>query len=204
MSKPSALRTEVRLRFWIAQRPFEPRDALEKGGQRAWGPKLAALTGRNGVVTAETMAWAHDGRLSVVVHGESSPSSLEWSRFLNYNRSLRDPRVLVCTYGGGPDGKQRRELMEDAFYGGVPTVIMTNSVIARGIVTTLNWFNPNMKAVPLHADAMAHGLLGLSASEAARAVELREMLERELRVGRFAVLAAGGSSQELLPEKRPR
>lgn len=140
------------------------------------------------------MAWAHDGRLSVVVHGKSSPSPLEWSRFLNDNRSLRDLRVLVCTYGGGPDGKQRRELMEDAFYGSVPTVIMTNSVIARGIVTTLNWFNPNMRAVPLHADAMAHGLLGLDASEATRAVELREKLERELRLGRFAV-ASDGSSQ---------
>ena len=150
------------------------------------------------------MAWAHTGRLLVAVHGKSSPTSLEWSRFLNDNRSLRDLRVLVCTYGGGPDGKQRRELMAEASYGGVPTVIMTDNVIARGIVTTLNWFNPNMRAVPLHADAMAHGLLGLDASEAAHAVELRERLERELRVGRFASLPADGSSQGQIPERRHR
>ena len=148
------------------------------------------------------MAWAHDGRLSVVVHGTSSPSALEWSRFLNDNRSLRDLRVLVCTYGGSPDGKQRRELMEDAFYGGVPTVIMTNNAIARGIVTVLNLFNPNMKALPLDADDMAHGLLGLDASEAAHAKELRERLERELGLGRFAGPAAGGPCQERLPEGR--
>lgn len=150
------------------------------------------------------MAWAHAGRLSVVVHGKSSPSSLEWSRFLNDNRSLRDLRVLVCTYGGSPDGKQRRELMEDAFYGGVPTVIMTDSVIARGIVTTLNWFNPNMRAVPLHANALAHGILGLDASEGAHAVELRDRLERELGLGRFALLATGRSSHAPAPEKRHR
>ena len=77
------------------------------------------------------MAWAHDGRLLVVVHGKSSPSALEWSRFLNDNRSLRDPRILVCTYGGSPDGNQRRELMGDAFYGGVPTVVI--GVAARHI-----------------------------------------------------------------------
>jgi len=139
------------------------------------------------------MAWAHDGRLLVVVHGKSSPSALEWSRFLNDNRSLRDPRILVCTYGGSPDGNQRRELMGDAFYGGVPTVVMTNSAIARGIVTILNWFNPNMKAQPLNADTVAHRLLGLNANEAVHALQLRETLERQLALGRFSGLAASGT-----------
>jgi hypothetical protein len=146
------------------------------------------------------MAWAHDGRLSVVVHGNSSPSALEWSSFLNANRSLRDLRVLVCTYGGSPDGKQRRELTDDPFYSGVPTVIMTNSAIARGIVTVLNLFNSNMKALPLDADATAHGFLGLDANEAAHAKALRERLERELRLGRFAGLAAGDPPRERPPE----
>ena len=146
------------------------------------------------------MAWAHDGRLLVVVHGKSSPSALEWSRFLNDNRSLRDPRILVCTYGGSPDGNQRRELMGDAFYGGVPTVVMTNSAIARGIVTVLNLFNSNMKALPLDADAMAHGFLGLDVSEAAHARELRERLERGLGLGRFAGLAAGDPLRKPPPE----
>ena len=150
------------------------------------------------------MAWAHDGRLLVVVHGKSSPSALEWSRFLNANRSLRDPRILVCTYGGGPDGNQRRELMGDAFYGGVPTMVMTDSAIARGIVTVLNWFNPNMKAQPLNADTVAHRLLGLDAHEATSAVQLRENLERQLRLGRFSELAANGTVPEPPTELRPR
>ena len=66
----------------------------------------------------------------------------------------------------------------------------------------LNLFNPNMKALPLDAEVMAHGLLGLDASEAAHAMGLRERLERELGLGRFAGLAAGGPSREQQPKGR--
>ncbi len=138
------------------------------------------------------MAWDHEARLSLVVHGKSSPSSLEWLRFLNHNRALagRDLRVLVCTYGGGPDADQRRELAEAVGHVIVPTVIMTNSMIARGIVSALNWFNPSLKALPIDADLAAHRFLGLTAAESARALDLRKKLERELGLGPFSGLEA--------------
>jgi len=133
-------------------------------------------------MSEHAMAWDSDGRLSLVVHGKSSPSSLEWARFLNYNRTLggRDLRVLVCTYGGGPDGGQRRELAEVIHHVVVPTVIMTNSAMARGIVTALHWFNSSMKVLPINADAEAHRFLRLDPSEALRALKLRRRLEAEL------------------------
>jgi len=149
------------------------------------------------------MAWDHTGRLSVVVHSELPPSSLEWSRYLNANRILTDLRVMVCTYGGGPDGGQRRELMDDVFYNNVPTVVMTNSVVVRCMVNAINWFNRNMKALPIDADVAAHRLLGLSAQEAVRALELREKLERELGVGRFAGHATGVPVQPGTPGPHP-
>jgi len=143
------------------------------------------------------MAWDHDARLSLVVHGKSSPSSLEWLRFLNHNRALggRDLRVLVCTYGGGPDAGQRRELMEAVGHVTVPTVIMTNSLIARGIVGALNWFNPNIQVLGIDADLAAHRFLGLSSAESTRAIELRQKLERELGLGLSSVLEAQHSSR---------
>ena len=149
------------------------------------------------------MAWDHAGRLSVVVHSELPPTSFEWSQYLNANRRLSDPRVMVCTYGGGPDGGQRRELMDDIFYNNVPTVVMTNSVVVRSMVNAINWFNRNMKALPIDADVAAHRLLGLNALEAVRALELREKLERELGVGRFAGHATGARVQPGTPRPRP-
>jgi len=143
------------------------------------------------------MDWDHDGRLSLVIHGKSSPSSLEWSRFVNHNRALvgRDLRVLVCSYGGGPDGSQRRELMEAVSHVSVPTVIMTNSLVARGIVSALNCFNPTIKVLPIDADAAAHRFLGLNAAEAARALELRHKLERELGLGHSSGVEVRTSSR---------
>lgn len=141
------------------------------------------------------MAWNHEARLSIVVHSKSPPSSLEWLRFLNHNRELagRDLRVLVCTYGGGPDADQRRDLAEAVGHVIVPTVIMTNSLIARGIVGALNWFNPSIKVLPIDADLAAHRFLNLTTAESARALVLRKMLERELRTGPFSGLEADPS-----------
>jgi hypothetical protein len=146
-------------------------------------------------MTLRTMAWDHDVRLSIVVHGKSSPSPLEWSRFVKDTRALggRDLRVLVCTYGGGPDGAQRRELADAVRNVTVPTVIMTNSIVARGIVTAMHWFNPSMKVLPIDADTAAHRFLALDPNEAQRAMELRRKLERELMLGPFARIAAGAS-----------
>jgi hypothetical protein len=146
-------------------------------------------------MTQRTMAWDHDVRLSIVVHGKTSPSRLEWSRFVNDTRALggRELRVLVCTYGGGPDGAQRRELADAVRNVIVPTVIMTNSIVARGIVTAMHWFNPSMKVLPIDADTTAHSFLGLDPNEAERALELRRKLERELMLGRFERVGAGAS-----------
>src|SRR5262245_14273391 len=94
-----------------------------------------------------TMAWRVQGRLMVVVHGAQSPSTLEWEGVLR-DDLLRvksghkaDRCTLVITYGGGPDGDQRKRLQEQMDHHFAPTCIMTKSVIVRGIVSALSFFN---------------------------------------------------------------
>jgi hypothetical protein len=108
-------------------------------------------------------------------------------------------RVLVVTDGGGPDVVMRGELQ--AFFkkhGHSPkTAVVTTSVLSRGIVTAVNWFNPNIKAfAPVHFPA-ALDHLGLARAGPRLLRELTEM-ERELAPNTcLALIRDAGSNPQV-------
>lgn len=89
-------------------------------------------------------------QLVILVHSKSSPSEGEWDDYCKavkgWCKEIRG--VLVVSEGGGPNSMQRAQLEEaldrDRFSG--KTAVVTLSSIARGIVTAMSWFNPNIKA----------------------------------------------------------
>jgi hypothetical protein len=90
-----------------------------------------------------TMCYQFTDGIFVGVHGVKSPSVEEWqAHCVAVERLRHDTRgVLVLTYGGGPNSKQREELR--AALREVPpppTAILTASAFVRGIITSLNWF----------------------------------------------------------------
>jgi hypothetical protein len=140
-----------------------------------------------------TMAWRFDGRITVIVHSERSPTNLEWRRFLTDATEVgftAQRRILVISHGGGPDGDQRRELMEAARNTPAPVVMMTKSALVRGIMTALTFFNPVTKVVNLDDDEQAYDFLGLSSGERESARRLRADLERELGLRSLASSSA--------------
>lgn len=142
------------------------------------------------------MAWAFEGRLNVIVHGVKSPTPLEWERFLAEtiarrarpqpasDRPERRPTlvVLVVSYGGVPDGTQRMQLAKTIDKNAAPTVIMTDSPVMLSISRLLSFFNPQQRAVGLHAERAAFDLLDLTADERTAARRLRGELEAELEL----------------------
>lgn len=140
---------------------------------------------------AETMGFRREGRVLVIVHGRHSPSDLEWATFLKemqkYGRR-QQLRVVTYSYGGGPDGKQRKmatDLDRDPErHDYVMVALLTNSTIMRGMGPALSWFLRNVKVFGLDADTEAFRFLELSAAESAFALSSRRQLERELGVTR--------------------
>lgn len=131
------------------------------------------------------MGWRYAGRLLVFVHGPKNPSGLEWHRFLNETGALTDranARILVVSYGGGPDVDQRKLLARAIGNTPAPTVIMTNSTMVRAITHALGFFNRYMKAVGLHDTEAAFAHLGLNADERREAQRQRAELEAELGI----------------------
>jgi hypothetical protein len=91
-----------------------------------------------------------DNKLLLLVHGESSPSSVDWDDYAELlSRSVGElTGILVVTDGAGPNGAQRGKINDliKTCGGSFPTAVMTHSRVARGVVTALGWFNPRLRA----------------------------------------------------------
>ena len=64
----------------------------------------------------------------------------------------------------------------------VPTAFLSNKWVARSLVNTLSWFNPQLRAFGLNEDAAAFQFLELSEDEQSVACRLRMELERQLGI----------------------
>lgn len=129
------------------------------------------------------MIWQFEGRLLVVVHSAANPSPLEWDRLLNETEVRgrgKDLRILIISYGGGPDVDQRKQLAKLMAAFPAPRAVMTASTLVRGIMSALAFFNPRMKAFPLHDLDAATQYLGLHTDERSTAERLRGTLESKL------------------------
>jgi hypothetical protein len=97
---------------------------------------------------AKNMVFKRYGRLWVIVHNKETPTAKEWDSYLDAVRDvdLDKVRTLVFTDGGGPDVKQREKINQ--FLQGQETRVgvISNSVINRGAITALSWFNKGIKS----------------------------------------------------------
>jgi hypothetical protein len=128
------------------------------------------------------LVWQFEGRLAIAVHSAQDPSNLEWSGYLRDTLAQADVsslRVLVISYGGGPSGAQRRQLME-SLRRPAPTALLSSSRFARTVVGVLSWFNPKIRAFGLYDDAAAYKFLELTQDEQELARKLRTRLESQL------------------------
>lgn len=102
------------------------------------------------VPATKTMVYEYVDGVFITVHSTKDPTEDEWETYLKfYKESAKTcTRALVITNGGGPNAGQRNKM--NLMLKGVPMVaaICTNATVVRGIVTALNWFNPNVRAFP--------------------------------------------------------
>ena len=102
----------------------------------------------------------------VLVHTKDNPDDGEWDAYLDdmktYEGRFEDIRTYVYTEGGAPNAKQRGELNQMLSGAKTKTAVIAPNAFIRGIVTALNWFNPEIKCFsPSRADH-AYRHLGLS------------------------------------------
>jgi hypothetical protein len=123
----------------------------------------------------------------ILVHSEAAPSDKDWALYLDFIKQQKRPetKILVITLGGTPTAAQRAKLA--AVFGnvGVPTAVMTDNPIARGVVVALNWVFPQkLAAFPTAKleEALSH--IGLPTGAAPDIRKLINNLKAELTSGR--------------------
>jgi hypothetical protein len=100
-------------------------------------------------MAASTLRFGRIDTTMFVVHDERNPSPHDWSEWVRaYAIAARDHGVrglLVISSGGGPNGRQRSEVVEGLIGAvgeaaeGIRTAICSDSRLARGIATAIGW-----------------------------------------------------------------
>jgi hypothetical protein len=126
------------------------------------------------------MAYRLLGSLFILAHNDRSPPDQTWQEYLADMRRLTDlgeMRTLVLTPGGGPNAKQRMAM--NAILDGrrTPVAVVTPSFVARGIITSLSLFNPEIRAFSPRDAQAAYDFLGLDVQTR----RLAESVARQLR-----------------------
>lgn len=85
-------------------------------------------------------------RTAVLVVGPNTPDDQEWDDVCDVLRKNVHDRALVVTDGGGPTARQRKVIIDAAGGRKIPTAVMTDSVLVRGITTAMAWFVPEVQA----------------------------------------------------------
>lgn len=89
------------------------------------------------------------GSLVLLVHSLDAPHADDWSEYIAALRGyVKDPACAILVLAGSGPGPSplQRQMLADFMPKRVRTVVVTDSVLARGIVTLLSWFHENIRA----------------------------------------------------------
>lgn len=130
------------------------------------------------------MAYARCGHAHVVlVHGPDAPTDAEMHAYVqDLERWLPElVGILVVTLGGGPSSRQRREgnaMLARNGRKGLRVAVVSDSLLARGIVNALNLFNPGIRSFRPDAMRAAHAHIGAAFDGPAMDYEVDRLRQR--------------------------
>jgi hypothetical protein len=122
--------------------------------------------------------------LAVAVYGDDSPIQDEWEVYLATMRTLQPGyRMVIFSSGGGPTTMQRRDL-EQITEGqdSARVAVITRSLLARGIVTAIRWFNREIKAFDPSHRQEAFVFLKLNKGEVEEVLRFAMAMAKELGI----------------------
>src|SRR5687767_3692798 len=135
------------------------------------------------------IAWSHFGRTLLVVQAPGIPSDADWAEFLA--DSDRDPgeAILIVADDTKLSPKQRAEVQAWQERHGTPSVLLTDSLVARGVAKALGWFGVKITAFARRDVDQALDRAKVTASDRAAAKDLIARLTTALNQERAASLA---------------
>jgi hypothetical protein len=142
------------------------------------------------------------GDVRLVLQGEGQPSDTEIDEHIAEASAMAGfvRAVLVVAEGsraGGPDARQRAKMARAGLLR-VPTAVVTDSVLARGIMIAVSWVGTPIQGFASEHLSRAYEFLKLSGPVRARIPEQLEAMRAEL-YGRFVPRQRSGDRAARLP-----
>jgi hypothetical protein len=131
------------------------------------------------------MVWWNEAKLSITVHTAEDPTPEEWAHYVRDIQALGPlvgQKVLVRSYGGGPDSAMRKRLIEVLGTQANKTALLTSSPVMRGIGIAVGWFNRLLRVFGLNDLEAAFAYLELTSAEQQKVLEKVAALETELGI----------------------
>jgi hypothetical protein len=143
---------------------------------------LRRMSGR-----APALSSVRRGSLVLLVQAASDPTMAEWDTFLDTtSRAMAEHggrcRVIVFTAGGKPDAAQRARSLERGWRDNPnsPVLVVTDQLLALGVITVFSWFGLNIRAVQPRWVEEAYVRLELTAEERAWVALERRRIDAQL------------------------
>ena len=104
------------------------------------------LVYHGGVKVNRSLAWGYFARVLILVQAPGVPADADWAEFLT--DSHRDPGETILVLAGETklSPKQRVEVQAWQERHGTPSVVVTDSMLARGVAKALSWFGVKITA----------------------------------------------------------
>lgn len=116
-----------------------------------------------------TFAFETKDSLVLFVAADLAPSAGEWKVYVDQLKERVDRhgkvRLLIVTGSSGPDALQRKQFTDAVSFKKIRAVVITDSVIARGIITAFRWSGVDLDAFKGSEIERAYQSLGVSPEE---------------------------------------
>jgi len=93
-----------------------------------------------------SLAWGHFRQVLMLVMAPGIPSAVDWEEFLEDSHHDPGETILVVAAETKLTPKQRAEVQAWQERHGTPSVLVTDSMLARGVATALSWFGVRVTA----------------------------------------------------------
>lgn len=132
-----------------------------------------------------TLSYDVAGSLLLYVGSSIPPSIPEWTTWVDILRQQAETpdgaRLVVVAGDGAPGPAQRKQLIDAVKGGKLRTAVVSDSMIARGIVTAFRWYGLDLDSFKPAAIEVAYRFVSATPTEAAWLRETLAAFQRSPR-----------------------
>ena len=122
-------------------------------------------------MTGTTLSYDGMGSLVLLVVADQAPERGEWKSYVDFLRARvvahGKVRLIVVAGSGAPDAVQRKQLTDAVSTGELRTAVVSDSLVARGVVTAFRWSGLELDAFKLGSIELAYQFVQATAEELA-------------------------------------